>query len=196
MNFSGCKPAGKIRPRATCHAGGQALEGRIGDAAPEKALRRQFGAPRAPELHGRVGPPAIRIPPQPIDLRERPLVTVALDFLDALVQDAAVEGMASARGRQRFSAVRYDLRLQEGRLVEQVVAADVIAGHLDGDDVSAGLQPSGQVPFVHAEPAARAARRAVAQELAVDEGAVDAGGGQPQDGAIGFAGGKQRAEAD
>ena len=128
----------------------------------------------------RVGAPAVVAGREAIDFGEGPLEAVALHLLHALLEDGAVEGRALAAGGGEDLAAGDDLGLEERGLVEQVVAVDVVAGDLEGDDVRAGLELVGQVPLVHAEEAVRAAGRAVAEETAVEEDAVEGGAGGAQ----------------
>ncbi len=80
---------------------------------------------------------------------------------------------ALAVGGGKNLSARDDLGLQEGRLVEQVVAVDVVTRHLEGDHVHAGLELVREVPLVHAEEAVGAAGGSVAQELAIEEDAIE-----------------------
>ena len=129
-------------------------------------------------------------------LDERPLEAVALNLLDAVVEHGRGERDALAAGRGQHFPVRHDFGLQERRLIQQVVAVAVVARDLDGHDVLARREFPAQVPLVDPVVPVRAARRAVAEELAVDTGPVEGRGGHPQHGLLLGRRGDDRAEAD
>jgi len=120
-----------------------------------------------------LGAPAAVARRELVGLREGALKTVALHLLHPLRQQKGGERLAfAARGGQN-PAAHDDFGLQEGGLVQQVIAVGVVAGHLEGDDVCARLELVGEVPLVHPEKAMRAAGGAVRQELAVKKNPVD-----------------------
>ena len=129
----------------------------------------------------RVLAPRVAAGLEAIDLGEGPLEAVALDLLQSLLENGCSKGRAFALGGGNDLAVRPDdFRLEERRLVEQGVAIGVVAGDLKGDGVLAGLEAIGEVPLVHAEITMRAPGRSVAEELAVQEHAIDRRPGRSQ----------------
>ena len=169
---------------------------RIINAAGQKRPGRQDGDFRRRQLFRREPAPAVVAGSEAIDLGKRPLEAVALHFLHPLFEDDRRERRALAGGRGEHLAGGDDFRLEERRLVEQIVAVHVVTADFKGNDVQAGLKAAGKVPLVHAVVAVRPARRAVAEELAVQEHAINGGARGAQDGLIPHRRGEARAEAD
>ena len=144
-----------------------------------RGLDGDFGLGRR---RSRVRAPVVVAGRKAIHLRERALEAVALHFLHALFEDGCGERSAAAVGGREHLAARDDFRLEERRLVKEGVAVGVVAGDLEGDYVRAGLEFAGEVPLVHTVEAVRAASRTVAQEMAVEEDAIEGGArGSQQD---------------
>src|SRR5690606_3076146 len=124
-----------------------------------------------------------------------PRHAVALDALDVVVGEHGLEAYARAGRRSEDVVARAHLGEDEGGLVEEVVAVDVVAGGLDGDEVGPVAQPRAEGPLVHAEAAVRPPRRPVPHERAVDEHAVDRRGRHAEHHRPGLDGREHGAEA-
>ena len=162
-------------PWETSHDGWRTSVIGIINAAGQQRPGRQDRDLGLARRRSRVAAPAVVAGGEPIHLRERALKAVALHLLHPLFENGCGEGSAAAAGGGEDLSARNDFGLEEGRLVEQGVAVDVVTRHLEGDHVCAGLEFVREVPLVHAEEAVGAAGRAVGQEMAIEEDAIEGG---------------------
>jgi hypothetical protein len=116
--------------------------------------------------------------------------------LHAAIEDQGLKRSARSSGRRHHLVAAGHLGLEEGGLVQEGVAVDIVAGHFDGDQIGAGPELLAEVPDVDAIIAVGAAGRAEAHELAVDPGPIDGGRGHPQRGLRAGLGLDHGAEAD
>ncbi len=147
---------------------GAHLERRAGDMPrDQRFLRCDTQAARC-EGRARIGAPRVTRRREAVRFNKRPLVAEAFHLLNALLEDGGFKGRAGARRRDNGVAV-HDLRLEKRRLIDDVIAVDVVARGFNGHDVRARAKKRGGVVFVDAEEPVRRARRTVAQELAVNK---------------------------
>ncbi len=147
-------------------------ESRIRHASDQEISRGLYGARRRLAFGRRPAPPSIVAFAQAIVLDEGTLETVSLNLLHAMRQNRRVKGCALTSRRGQDLSLADHLGLEEGGFVQEVKAVDVVAGHLDGQDV-ASLAAVVQGPFIDAPVAVGPAGRAVPHELPVEVHAVE-----------------------
>ncbi|OPZ98369.1 MAG: hypothetical protein BWY71_01287 [Planctomycetes bacterium ADurb.Bin412] len=123
---------------------------------------------------------------EPVVFNEGTLETVPLYFLHAAGKNRRLKRLALARGGGGHLAVHQQFGLEERRLVEQVVAVDVVSGCLDCQNIFLVPQFPAQIPFIHPVVAVRSPCRSVADKPAVQKDSIEGGAGNPQHDIIGF----------
>jgi hypothetical protein len=152
------------------------------DAARLALQESRVGHPADQESAGRLNrtsgglgcgavPPAVVAGAHAIVLDEGSLKAVALHLLHPMGQDRGLETGARAGGGGQHFRIGDDLGLEEGGLVQEVVAVGVVAGDLDGKDVASTCRL--ERPFVNAAVPVRAASGTVTDESPVEVDAVE-----------------------
>ncbi len=159
----------------------------VADAAGQEVGRGLDGAGDGFDGGVWIGAPGVGAGSEAVVFDKGALEAVALDFLEVLGQEQGREGMGGGAGGGEGLVAGGDFGLEEGGLIEQVVAVDVVAGDFDGDQVG-GLEPgSGELVAVDAVIAVRPARGAFGEEFAVEEDAVAGGAAEGEPGVFGRA---------
>ncbi len=95
-----------------------------------------------------------------------PAEAAALDLLDPFLEHGGAECRPAAGCGREDVALRHHFRLEERRLIQQVITVGIVASDLDGEEIRAPGQAFGQVNLIHAIETVRTTRRAVGEELA------------------------------